>query len=484
MVVSVKSPIFGSQEDIISSAEVMRVAQSTAVTASPTSIAQDTASSTGSAQQAAQQLVIEVEDGSVLRLPEGVSLEQPRANGADLEFVQPDGTTIVVPNGAITGLSIVLGEVEIPEFAVAALFEANGIATAAGPGGSNSRSSSGGNFEQPVGGIGPAFDIGDLLPPTALSFNSPEDREYFFGELLDRADEGVTINGLNVTGGELKVDEDDLPDGTSPNGLALTQTGIFTFSAKDGFGSLSIGGIDVRLGATLPQTIVDNATGTLVVTGFSFDTVTGVGAVDYRYTLKDNTLLHTTGNGENTLTLPFPVIVKDGDGSQANASLDVTIVDDVPDAKDDSAAPAEDQPIVIKVLDDDDKGADGVDLVTGVELETGPSKGSAVYNDNGTFTYTPTAGKTGTDSFTYTITDKDGDSSTATVTITLAADSAPKITVNHPVAVVDEDGLSGANVDGTPLVSGEVDSTENASYTGTITVNYGNDVPADLLGAI
>ena len=62
-------------------------------------------------------------------------------------------------------------------------------------------------------------------------------------------------------------------------------------------------------------------------------------------------------------------------------------------------------------------GADGVDLLTGVAVTTAATKGTAVYNSDGTFTYTPTAGQTGSDSFTYTITDGDGDTSTATVTI-------------------------------------------------------------------
>ena len=60
-------------------------------------------------------------------------------------------------------------------------------------------------------------------------------------------------------------------------------------------------------------------------------------------------------------------------------------------------------------------GADGVDLVTGVAVTTAATQGTAVYNGDGTFTYTPTAGQTGSDSFTYTITDQDGDTSTATV---------------------------------------------------------------------
>ena len=105
----------------------------------------------------------------------------------------------------------------------------------------------------------------------------------------------------------------------------------------------TIGGVGVPLGGTFPQTVVDDATGKLVVTGFSFDATTGVGTVDYSYTLEDNTLLHGPGNnGQNTLSLPFEVVVKDEDGSSATASLDVTIVDDVASAAPDTDSVTED----------------------------------------------------------------------------------------------------------------------------------------------
>ena len=58
---------------------------------------------------------------------EDISIDEPRENGTVLEFVQPDGTVIAVPNGAIEGLTIFIGTVEIPPIAVAALFEEHGI---------------------------------------------------------------------------------------------------------------------------------------------------------------------------------------------------------------------------------------------------------------------------------------------------------------------------------------------------------------------
>ncbi|HET6536915.1 MAG TPA: VWA domain-containing protein, partial [Sphingopyxis sp.] len=137
--------------------------------------------------------------------------------------------------------------------------------------------------------------------------------------------------------------------------------------------------------------------------------------------------------------------------------------------------------VTIDVFDNDTSGADSVDLVTGVALGDAPTKGSVVYNGDGTFTYTPTPSKEGTDTFTYTITDGDGDTSTATVTITLAADSAPQIGTPSNLTL-DEDGLPGANADdGLP---GEVTSTNSASDTGSVVVDFGSDVPATLNGSL
>ncbi len=110
---------------------------------------------------------------------------------------------------------------------------------------------------------------------------------------------------------------------------------------------MPIGGVVVPLGGAVPQTILDDATGTLVVTGFSFDAATGLGTVDYSYTLKDNTLAHGPGNnGENSFSIGFPVEVTDADGSSATASLDVTIVDDVPTASADVDSVTEDGALV------------------------------------------------------------------------------------------------------------------------------------------
>jgi hypothetical protein len=65
-------------------------------------------------------------------------------------------------------------------------------------------------------------------------------------------------------------------------------------------------------------------------------------------------------------------------------------------------------------------GNDGAPVGATFALASGPSRGTAVVNPDGTFTFTPAPGFVGTDSFTYTVCDVGGSPcSTATVTITV-----------------------------------------------------------------
>ncbi|WP_375196238.1 VCBS domain-containing protein [Sphingobium sp.] len=284
-------------------------------------------------------------------------------------------------------------------------------------------------------------------------------------------DDGVTVTGLNGEGAEVLVFENDLSDGSSPNAAALTQTGSFALTAQDGVATVTVGGQTIfTSGAFVSGVTLSNAYGTLTITGFTptigadGDVVSGT--VSYSYTLNDNTLLHSGGN-DGSLTDSFAVVVTDTDGSNATASLDVRVVDDVPAAVNDVAAQAtENAPVSIDVFANDTAGADGVNLATGVALETGAAKGTVVYQGNGVFLYTPNAGAQGSDSFTYTITDGDGDKSTATVTVNLLADSTPTVTVSG--MTVSEAGLPG----------GTAAAGDSETAAGSMTIATGGDTLA------
>ncbi|WP_336957775.1 beta strand repeat-containing protein [Sphingobium aquiterrae] len=248
------------------------------------------------------------------------------------------------------------------------------------------------------------------------------------------SDDPASVTGLDSTSSEQTLFESDLIDGSQPDAPALTQSGSFQLSALDGITTVTVGGQPIFTGnGFVPNVTIANAYGTLTVTGFT-PTVDGDGqvtggTVTYSYVLNDNTLLHVGANADS-LTDSFVVAITDTDGSTDNASLDISIVDDVPTAHDDSAAQsAENAPISINVLTNDVPGADGVDPASGVALLDAPAKGSVTYQGGGVFLYTPAPGAEGQDSFTYTITDGDGDPSTATVTISLLADSTPTVRV-------------------------------------------------------
>lgn len=295
-------------------------------------------------------------------------------------------------------------------------------------------------------------------------------------------DDPITINGLNVEGPDLTVDEDDLSDGSSPSAAALTQTGNFTVNGVDGIASIRIEGTEAFVGQQFTT-----AHGTFTITSISAPANGSATAITigYSYVLTDNTA-HANADGQNYITELFDVDVTDTDGSTDSDQVEVRIVDDVPTAAPDGTySVAEQTPFTFDALANDVKGADGVNLATGVEIATNPAKGTVVYNADGTFTYTPNAGAEGSDSFTYTITDADGDPSTTTVTFDLLKDSVPNI-LRISNLTVDEDGLPGANADAAPLQTtpSETDSTESATASGTAVVNFGADVPTDLLASI
>ncbi|WP_414867218.1 retention module-containing protein, partial [Pseudomonas donghuensis] len=234
----------------------------------------------------------------------------------------------------------------------------------------------------------------------------------------------VTLDGLNVEGGELTVYEKNLDDGSSPDAPALTQTGSFTVTALDGVQTLTVGGITVVSGGVasgFPQSATTALGNTLTITGYDAST----GVVTYSYTLLDNEA-HATANGTNSLGESFTVSVTDTDGSTASGVIDVNIVDDVPTAAGDTnAISATENQLTLtgNVLSNDVQGADRVPsgpITAGTFVGT---YGTLVLAADGSYTYTLNTADpdfidlygdgNGIETFTYTLTDADGDVSSA-----------------------------------------------------------------------
>ncbi|PSS50728.1 retention module-containing protein [Pseudomonas sp. BBP2017] len=281
----------------------------------------------------------------------------------------------------------------------------------------------------------------------------------------------VTLNGLNVEGGELAFYEQSLNDGSSPNGSALTQGGSFTVSAPDGLQTLTVGGITVVSGGNavgFPQSATTPEGNTLTITGYNAST----GVVTYIYTLLDNEA-HSSGNG-TTLSESFSVVAIDTDGSSASGHIDVNIVDDAPKANDDTnttAATEAQLTLTGNVLTNDVQGADRIASGPITPQTITGTYGTLVLAADGSYTYTLNTsdpdfinlkgGGSGVESFTYTLKDADGDSSTATLKIDVS-------NLNDPVT------LNGLNVEGGELAFYEQSLNDGSSPNGSALTQGGS----------
>ncbi|MBO6709745.1 MAG: VCBS domain-containing protein, partial [Altererythrobacter sp.] len=263
-------------------------------------------------------------------------------------------------------------------------------------------------------------------------------------------------------------DPDDNSDPSETTGSTIT------FNSPDGVDSITINGVEVNLGNDAgndadDQVIIDDATGTLVITSVTYDPVTGDGTIVYEYTLGDNT------DGDDT-SVSFDVVVTDLDGDVAEDTLTITIIDDVPTAADDAAqSVAEDAvgTIGANVLANDTQGADGATVtsftVGGVETAVPQDGTDASYsNANGTYTMdmdgnwtfdpNPNLDQSGGDidaSFDYTITDGDGDESSATQPISIEDGQDPVAGPPISLTVDDENLANGSNPNPAALTDGD-----------------------------
>ncbi|MDX7684610.1 retention module-containing protein [Aeromonas caviae] len=314
-------------------------------------------------------------------------------------------------------------------------------------------------------------------------------------------DEPVSLNGLQVEGGELVLDEAALPDGSAPDGAALTKSSTFTFNAADGVQSLTLGGVTLisngQVLTTFPQGIPSPLGNQLLVTGVSYNPVTGVGSVTYSYTLNDNET-HNKPANDGALTESFNVVLTDLDGDTTSAGLDVVVLDDVPTAVSDvNLTAASENNLVLNgnVITNDVQGADGAAVTAGTLSGT---YGSLVLNANGTYTYTLnpndgdfkalTGGGVGSEVFTYTLTDADGDVSTATLTLTIKNDD-DGVTITNLTpkgeggdAKVYEDDLLATR--GENESAGSDSSKESTTVTGDFTISAPDGVKTLSVGGI
>ncbi|RWA79532.1 S-layer family protein, partial [Mesorhizobium sp.] len=449
------------------------------------------------------------EAGNVVKLPANVSIDNIKVDGHNLVLVQPDGSEIVIKDGALNVPTFIIGDVEVPRVALIAALESSHVDVAFGAdgsisaGGNGAPGSAGGNFSVPPGGIGDGFGLTSLLPPTALAFGQPEHRELF----PSVADRGVSVVAVSLLGPDEAASETGLnggqgqsPGSDAPSNAETSSIGTISIDASDGIGSIVINGVTVT--GTGQQ--IQGQFGFLTIVSFDPNT----GAIEYNYTVTESVThpIPTNGFDQND-SVPdnFSITVTDSDGDTANTTFAVAIIDDVPTAiaDTDSVAAGQIGPATGNVLMGgtdagdanttdgvaDTQGADGATVVgvakgtTNADLDDASTLNTAIQgaygkltlHADGSYTYVRDANTPGgvNDVFTYTIKDGDGDTSHTTLTISIG-NSTPEISDLTPEAqggdvIVNEDDLLASR--GSGETDGSDTSKESTTQGGTFTIH-------------
>ncbi|MDX8522164.1 beta strand repeat-containing protein, partial [Mesorhizobium dulcispinae] len=450
------------------------------------------------------------EAGNVVKLPANVSIDNIKVEGHNLVLVQPDGSEIVIKDGALNVPTFIIGDVEVPRVALIAALESSHVDVAFGAdgsisaGGNGAPGSAGGNFSVPPGGIGDGFGLTALLPPTALQFGQPEHRELFPSVAPDN---GVSVVAVSLLSPDEAASETGLNGGPSqspgsdaPSNAETSSIGTITIDAPDGIGSIVINGVTVT--GTGQQ--IQGQFGYLTIVSFDPNT----GAIEYNYTVTESVTHpeHTNGYDPND-TVPdnFSITVTDSDGDTASTTFAVAIIDDVPTAiaDTDSVAAGQIGPATGNVLVGgtdagdanttdgvaDVQGADGAKVVgvakgttnadlddaSTLDVQVQGAYGKLTLHADGSYTYVRDANTPGgvNDVFTYTIKDGDGDTSHTTLTISIG-NSTPEITDLTPEAnggdvIVNEDDLLASRGPGES--DGSDASKESTTQGGTFTIH-------------
>ena len=242
---------------------------------------------------------------------------------------------------------------------------------------------------------------------------------------IDQVPDTVTDTTVDSYGALAQVDAMDLDPGTwylharaQDLGCNWSETVHFEFnvnSPPDAVDDSDSTTEDTPLTVPAPGVLANDSDpdgDTVTVTGMS-DGIHGTVAGD-----SDGSFTYTPEadwNGSDA----FTYAVSDGRGGtdEATVTVEVTSVNDAPEAVADSYTTAEDTVLTKAapgVLANDDD-VDG-DAITAVKV-SGPAHGTLTLSATGSFTYTPSADYNGTDSFTYRA--NDGTTNSGTVTVTL-----------------------------------------------------------------
>jgi uncharacterized protein (TIGR03382 family) len=138
-------------------------------------------------------------------------------------------------------------------------------------------------------------------------------------------------------------------------------------------------------------------------------------------------------------TTSFTYTVSDGNGGSdtATVSVNVTPVNDPPNANDDAFTVAENSAATVLTVLGNDTIAPDTNETLSVSAVTQPANGTVTLNA-GVVSFTPTASFTGVTTFTYTVLDTNNGTDTATVTVTVTPVNDPPVANDDSFTVAED----------------------------------------------
>ncbi|KFE60960.1 internalin [Hyalangium minutum] len=299
-----------------------------------------------------------------------------------------------------------------------------------------------------------SFTVGQNSGPTALNVLANDTAVPDTGETLT-----ITTVTQPATGGSVSFTGSSVT--FTPNN-AFVGTTTFTYTISDGNGGTATATVTVIVNdendppdAVDDSFTVDEDSGPTVLDVLANDTF----APDVGETLSV-TAVTQPANGTVTFTatgvtftpgpnfngvVTFSYTISDGRGGTDTASVtvNVTPVNDPPDAVDDSFTVGEDSAsTVFNVLANDSTGPETTETLT-ITAVTQPTGGTVTMTQFNV-SFTPAPNFNGTTTFTYTVSDGNGGTDTATVTVTVTP-------VNDPPDAVDDTFVVAESSPATPL---------------------------------
>ena len=280
---------------------------------------------------------------------------------------------------------------------------------------------------------GTVVDNGDgtVTFTPAENFNGPATITYTVEDGQGGSDEGEAVVSVGaVNDGPVAEDDSDTTDEDTP----ITVDLLANDSDLDG-DELTV------ITATVPEeqgTLVDNGDGTVT------------------FTPAENF------NGEATIS--YEISDNNGGTDTAIHTIDVTPVNDGPDAVNAADTTEEDTPVTVDLLAND-TDVDGDELtVTGVTVPA--EQGTVVDNGDGTVTFTPAENFNGEATISYSIEDGNGGTDTAVHTIDVTPVNDDPVAVDDLADTLEDQPVTinlignDTDVDGDPLTIGEVSVPE------------------------